>query len=146
MQSDDDNGMDGRPKYEHRASIETGITTIEATMQLPLAILPPEVFYSTENVSLETDVWSFGILLWEMFTGGQSVNRHMRQLHAQSPGDSPFSGEKTKLNQSIICYGQNFLFFSKNSYITGSPTEIGFLYLGQNLDPLNHLIAMRCQR
>ena len=144
MQSDDDNGMKCRPQYEQRASIDTGITTIDATMQLPLAILPPEVFYSTENVGLETDVWSFGILLWEMFTGGQSVNSHMRQLYAQSPGGSPFEGEKKKLKQSVTCYGQNFLF--QNSYITGSLMEIGFLYHGQNLDPLNHLIAMRCQR
>ena len=69
---------------------------IDATMQLPLVILPPEVFYSRENVSLETDVWSFGILLWEMFTGGLSVNRHLSQLHAQSPGGSSFEGKKKK--------------------------------------------------
>ena len=94
MQSN--NSMDGRAQFEQSLSTETGITTIDATMQLPLTILPPELFDSIENVNYTTDVWSFGILLWEMFTGGKDVNRYLRQLHTQAQRSLSFSGEIIK--------------------------------------------------
>lgn len=97
------NSMDERAQYEQSVSIETGITTIDATMPLPLTILPPELFDSIENVNYTTDVWSFGILLWEMFTGGMDVNRYMRQLHAQATRSSslPWDSEIMKFMNTI---------------------------------------------
>ena len=80
-----------RAYYKKSISIETEITTTGATGSvLPCTIMPPEVLESRENVTFSTDVWSFGVLLWEMFTGGEDVNKHLRHLHAQTPISSPF--------------------------------------------------------
>ena len=105
MKSDDDSGsMVGRAQYEQSISSETNISTTGATgSKLPLTIMPPEIWDSRENVNFATDVWSFSILLWELFTGGQDVNRHMKCLYAQASSSSPFSSEKIRLNQTRIC-------------------------------------------
>ena len=89
--------MVGRAPFEHSFSItstDTEITNIAATGNIvPVTIMPPEVFDSTENLNFTTDVWSFGILLWEMFTGGEDVNKHMDHLHATASKSLPFSSE-----------------------------------------------------
>ena len=87
----------GRAPFEHSFSItstDTEITNIAATGNIvPVTIMPPEVFDSTENVNFTTDVWSFGVLLWEMFTGGEDVNRHLERLHANSSRGLPYSSK-----------------------------------------------------
>ena len=37
----------------------------------PMGWLAPECFQSMENCSSQSDVWAFGITLWEMFTIGE---------------------------------------------------------------------------
>ena len=81
-----------RAQFEHSLSTETDYTTVYETSNLvPCTILPPEVFGSKQSVNFTTDVWSFGILLWEMFTGGEDVNRHLDHLRAMSSQSLPFS-------------------------------------------------------
>ena len=81
-------------QYEQSMSTDTEITTIDVTgTVLPVTIMPPEVFDCLESVNFSTDVWSFGILLWEMFTGGEDVNKHMDHLHAKASKSSPFPSE-----------------------------------------------------
>ena len=62
----------------------TNVGTTASGSKLPLPIMPPEIWESTEHLSFATDVWSFGVLLWEMFTGGRDVTKYMMQLHNQS--------------------------------------------------------------
>ena len=92
-----DGSMVGRAPFEQSFSIsstDTEITNIDTTGNLlPVTIMPPEVFESRENVNFTTDVWSFGVLLWEMFTGGEDVNRHFDHLRAMSSQGLSFSGK-----------------------------------------------------
>ena len=74
-------------RYTRTDSSGTEITNVGTTAtgsKLPLPIMPPEIWESTEHLSFATDVWSFGVLLWEMFTGGRDVTKYMMQLHSQS--------------------------------------------------------------
>ena len=69
-------GNQVRPaQYEQSMSTDTEITTIGVTgTVLPVTIMPPEVFDSLESVNFTTDVWSFGILVWEILTLGKMKN------------------------------------------------------------------------
>ena len=62
--------------------------------KLPLYLLPPEAWQCAAGgeVSTSTDVWSFGIVLWEMFSGGWNAVRYMQDIQQRQSNRDSFSG------------------------------------------------------
>ena len=100
----------GSPRLQSMVSTETTETAIATTnassvltgstpksaIKLPLYLLPPEV-WTTDELSLETDVWSFGILLWEMFTGGEHSLAYMLRVRNVEAGNPNFSSKLKRI-------------------------------------------------
>ena len=47
-------------------TIDTGIYQSQTNLPLPIRWMPPETI-TERTFSVASDVWSFGILIWEMF-------------------------------------------------------------------------------
>ena len=126
------------------SSVFTGSTPATA-IKLPLYLLPPEV-WAADELSLETDVWSFGILLWEMFTGGQHPLAYMLRVRNVEAGNPNFSSEL----ESILSFFENYTIYFpfKCSSPNGPTEEAGSQCPGQSLDKQSprHLTQERCLR
>ena len=76
-------------------SAETTTTILDdetRKLYLPLYMLPLDVWLSVDSASSATDVWSYGILLWELFTAGNSPFDYMKWVMRQGPRFPSFQG------------------------------------------------------
>jgi serine/threonine protein kinase len=62
-------------------------------LQLPLYMLPPDVWFCPALATSATDVWSFGILLWELFTAGSSPVIYMKEVMRSGRRFDSFMGK-----------------------------------------------------
>jgi serine/threonine protein kinase len=62
-------------------------------LQLPLYMLPPDIWFCPALATSATDVWSFGILLWELFTAGSSPVIYMKEVMRSGRRFDSFMGK-----------------------------------------------------
>ena len=60
--------------------------------RLPVKWMSPEAIFDSIYTT-ESDVWSFGILLWEMFTAGRNAIGWMLEVNKRESSFVPFAGK-----------------------------------------------------
>jgi fibroblast growth factor receptor 1 len=54
-----------------RVTSNIGDSGMTKTSEIPIKWMPPEALTPTPEYSVKSDIWSFGILLWELFSYGK---------------------------------------------------------------------------
>ena len=108
-----------------------------AGLRLPLYLLPPEL-WRLGKMGSYTDVWSFGILLWDTFTGGWDASVHLERIQElENKSDRSFQGELSIRYVSSLRSWYTFPAFHtfQNSCTSGSRKKTGFRLPGRHSDP-----------
>lgn len=102
---------------------------LKESLTLPVRWLPPEVL-TTKQLCQSTDVWSFGVYMWELFTNGVYPYNHLKT--AEVPGQLEAG---TRLEQPTCCPDEVYALMSR-CWAADATARPSFRELSAALDTL----------